>query len=173
LTSSLLVVCLISPPCYFFLEDEIEKKTIIREVKILKMLNHVNVVNLIEAFKRRGKLYLVFEFCDKNMLEILEENPNGIDPELVRFYIWQLCRSLEYCHRSGIIHRGLFLVSFLSECPFDASRFFIQISSQRTFLCVQMGSSNFVTSGSHVLSARVGTIRSMLRPVGTAPRSSS
>ena len=41
-----------------------------------------------EAFRRKGKLYLVFEYVDKNLLEILEERPNGIDPELIKNYIF-------------------------------------------------------------------------------------
>jgi hypothetical protein len=28
---------------------------------------------------RKGRLYLVFEYIEKNLLEILEENGNGID----------------------------------------------------------------------------------------------
>lgn len=28
---------------------------------------------------RKGRLYLVFEFLDKNLLEVLEEQNNGID----------------------------------------------------------------------------------------------
>jgi hypothetical protein len=28
---------------------------------------------------RKGKLYLVFEYIEKNLLEVLEENSNGID----------------------------------------------------------------------------------------------
>ena len=32
---------------------------------MLKTLKHENVVDLREAFKRRGKLYLVFEYVDK------------------------------------------------------------------------------------------------------------
>jgi len=32
-----------------------------------------------EAFRRKGKMYLVFEYVDRNLLEILEENPNGLD----------------------------------------------------------------------------------------------
>ena len=59
-------------------DEEAVKKTIIREVKILRMLRHENVVQLREAFRRKNKLYLVFEFVEKNLLEILEENPNGI-----------------------------------------------------------------------------------------------
>jgi cyclin-dependent kinase-like len=33
-------------------EDEIAKKTIMREVKMLRMLKHANIVLLKEAFKR-------------------------------------------------------------------------------------------------------------------------
>ena len=36
-------------------------------------------MQLKEAFKRKGKLYLVFEYVDKNLLEVLEEKPNGLD----------------------------------------------------------------------------------------------
>ena len=60
-------------------EDEIIKKTTLREVKILRMLKQNNIVQLKEAFRRKGKMYLVFEYVDRNLLEILEENPNGLD----------------------------------------------------------------------------------------------
>jgi len=36
-------------------------------------------VTLKEAFKRKGRLYLVFEYVEKNLLEVLEENSVGID----------------------------------------------------------------------------------------------
>lgn len=55
-----------------------------REVKILKMLKNENIVNLIEAFRRKGKLFLVFEYVERNMLEVLDESPNGLPPEAVR-----------------------------------------------------------------------------------------
>ena len=63
-------------------DDEVVKKTTMREVKMLRSLKHENIVILKEAFKRyfidmliiyrKGKLYLVFEFVDKTLLEILE-----------------------------------------------------------------------------------------------------
>ncbi len=31
---------------------------------------------------------MVFEYIQKNLLEILEERPNGLDPEAVRKYIY-------------------------------------------------------------------------------------
>lgn len=59
--------------------DEIIRKTSIREVKILRMLDHVNIVKLKEAFRRKGKLYLVFEFMDYTLLEVMEKEGNGLD----------------------------------------------------------------------------------------------
>ena len=43
------------------------------------MLRHPNIVELKEAFKRKGRIYLVFEFVEKNLLEVLEASPNGLD----------------------------------------------------------------------------------------------
>jgi len=74
-------------------DDEILRKTTLREVKILRMLRHNNIVSLKEAFKRKAKLYLVFEYVEKNLLEVLEEEPSGLDPEVVRTYIFQLGRT--------------------------------------------------------------------------------
>ena len=60
-------------------DDEIAKKTIMREVRMLRMLKYKNIVTLKEAFKRKGRLYLIFEYVEKNLLEVLEENSVGID----------------------------------------------------------------------------------------------
>jgi cyclin-dependent kinase-like len=88
-------------------DDEILRKTTMREVKILRMLRHVNIVGLKEAFKRKSKLYLVFEFVDKNLLEILEEQPSGLDAEVVRAYTYQLILAIHWCHSNSVIHRDI------------------------------------------------------------------
>ena len=88
-------------------DDDVVRKTTLREVKILRMLKQENIVNLKEAFRRKGRLYLVFEYVEKNMLETLEENSNGLSPEIVRKYIYQLCRAIEWCHSHDVIHRDI------------------------------------------------------------------
>ena len=93
-------------------DDEAVRKTTIREVKILRMLKHENVVQLREAFRRQGKLYLVFEYMEHNLLELLEENANGLpvqttQTDLVRSYIFQLCKAIDYCHKLNIVHRDI------------------------------------------------------------------
>jgi len=49
----------------------------------------------------------VFEYLEKNLLEILEERPNGLDTDNVKKYIYQLCLAIEFCHRSNVIHRDI------------------------------------------------------------------
>jgi cyclin-dependent kinase-like len=61
-------------------EDEVVKKTTMREVKVLKMLRHPNVVELKEAFRKKGIVYLVFEYVQNNLLEVLERSPQGLEP---------------------------------------------------------------------------------------------
>jgi cyclin-dependent kinase-like len=88
-------------------EDEIAKKTIIREVKMLRMLKYKNIVTLKEAFKRKGRLYLVFEYVEKNLLEVLEENTVGIDPKRLRFFVYQMVKGVTFCHRHDVVHRDI------------------------------------------------------------------
>ncbi|XP_078415516.1 cyclin-dependent kinase-like 5 isoform X2 [Cetorhinus maximus] len=87
-------------------ENEEVKETTLRELKMLRTLKQENIVELKEAFRRRGKLYLVFEYVEKNMLELLEEMPNGVQPEKVRNYIYQLIKAIHWCHKNDIVHRG-------------------------------------------------------------------
>ena len=59
-----------------------------REIKMLNFLKDKSVVKMLEAFKRKGRLYLVFEFMDKNLLEVLEEKPDGLNREIVKLFIY-------------------------------------------------------------------------------------
>lgn len=88
-------------------DDEQNRKASLREVKILRALRHENIVEMKEAFRRRGTLYLVFEFVDRSVLDLLEARPSGLEPETVRTLIYQLARALDHCHRHNVIHRDI------------------------------------------------------------------
>ncbi|KAG8126695.1 putative Cyclin-dependent kinase-like 1 protein [Naja naja] len=45
-------------------DDPVIKKIALREIRMLKQLKHPNLVNLLEVFRRKRKLHLVFEYCD-------------------------------------------------------------------------------------------------------------
>ena len=69
-------------------DDEKARTTALREVKLLRQLSAAeNIVTLKEACRRKGKLYLVLEFAEKNLLEILEANPHGVPPAGARLLV--------------------------------------------------------------------------------------
>jgi len=110
-------------------EDEQVRKTALREVRILKQLKHDNIVNLIEVFRKKSKLHLVFEYVERTILEDLERNPDGMDPIETKKCLWQLLRSIDYCHAHNIIHRDIkpenLLISrngILKLCDFGFAR---------------------------------------------------
>ena len=88
-------------------EDEIVKKTMRRELKMLQLLKHENVVEFKNAFKKKGNLFLVFEYVEKNLLEVLQESPSGLEPSLIKKLIYQLCKAIKYLHDQNVIHRDI------------------------------------------------------------------
>ena len=44
---------------------------------------------------------------DKNLLEVLEEKPDGLSRESVRFFIYQLLKAVEYFHSQNVMHRDI------------------------------------------------------------------
>lgn len=88
-------------------DDKTVKKIATREIRMLKALRHENLVNLIEYFRRKKKLYLVFEFVDHTVLDDLERYPNGLEEQLVRKITYQVLRAIEFCHHHNIIHRDV------------------------------------------------------------------
>ena len=71
------------------------------------MLRHENVVELIEYFNRKQKIYLVFEYLDKNLLEVIEEKPEGLEEEQIKKIIFQILVALDFIHNHNVIHRDI------------------------------------------------------------------
>ena len=88
-------------------EDELVQKTMKRELKMLQQLKHENIVEFQESFTSKGNLFLVFEYCEKNLLEVLEESPDGLSPKLIKSFIYQMCKAITYMHKNNMIHRDI------------------------------------------------------------------
>ena len=76
-------------------DDPLIRRIALREVRMLKVqifkyndhehtfynttqqLHHGNLVNLLEVFRRKRKIHLVFEYCDHTVLNELERHPRG------------------------------------------------------------------------------------------------
>ena len=63
--------------------------------------------NTQEAFRHEAKLYLVFEYVERNLLQVLESHPGGLHPAKVRLFTWQLVKAIAACHERGVAHRDV------------------------------------------------------------------
>jgi len=101
-----------------------------RELKILQSLRFENVVELLEWFRDKKQCFLVFEYVEWNMLQVLQEHPDGLGLEQVRQLSSQLFNAIHWCHTHEIIHRDIkpenLLISknfILKLCDFGFARF--------------------------------------------------
>ena len=88
-------------------DNELVRKTSHREVRILNALKQENIVALKDVFRRKGRLFLVLEYMECNLLQVIESNPSGLSPESVRMLIYQLVKAITWCHQNQIVHRDI------------------------------------------------------------------
>jgi cyclin-dependent kinase-like len=94
-------------------DDKTVKKIAMREIRMLKQLRHDNLVNLIEVFRKKKRLYLVFEYVDHTVLDELERHANGLDEITTKRLVFQVIRGTEFCHMHNVMTQSCFPFSRL------------------------------------------------------------
>lgn len=78
-----------------------------REVIIMKLIEHPNVMALYDVWENQGELYLVLEYVEGGELfDYLISRGRLSEAEAIR-YFRQICYGVDYCHRFNICHRDL------------------------------------------------------------------
>eukprot|EP00941_MAST-03F_sp_MAST-3F-sp1_P001649 g1649.t1 len=88
-------------------EDEGIPSTAIREISLLKELQHCNIVRLYDVVHTDKKLTLVFEYLDQDLKKYLDQCDGGIDPNVMQSFMYQLIRGVGFCHHHRVLHRDL------------------------------------------------------------------
>lgn len=90
-------------------ENSVLRRNSEREIALMKLMEHPNVVHLLDVFETEDKLFLIMELIDGgNLLDYIYNEKGGrlpVDEALVFFQ--QLVDALDYCHRHLICHRDL------------------------------------------------------------------
>ncbi|XP_075777845.1 cyclin-dependent kinase 13 isoform X1 [Pelodiscus sinensis] len=91
--------------------------TAIREIKILRQLNHQSIINMKEIvtdkedaldFKKdKGAFYLVFEYMDHDLMGLLESGLVHFNENHIKSFMRQLMEGLDYCHKKNFLHRDI------------------------------------------------------------------
>ncbi|KAL8707843.1 MAG: hypothetical protein Q9220_007197 [cf. Caloplaca sp. 1 TL-2023] len=89
--------------------------TALREIKLLKMLSHPNVLRLeemaVERTKGEGRkkaiMYMVTPYMDHDLSGLLENPKVHFSEPQIKCYMLQLLQGLQYLHASKILHRDM------------------------------------------------------------------
>lgn len=89
--------------------------TALREIKILQVLRHDNIVRLIEictskanvSNKHKSHFYLVFEFCEHDLAGLLSNPQVKFSLGEQKKIMQQLLNGLYYIHKNYILHRDM------------------------------------------------------------------
>ncbi|OQV12825.1 Serine/threonine-protein kinase STK11 [Hypsibius exemplaris] len=85
-------------------------QNVIKEVNILRKLDHPNVCRMKELLKKelKKKLYLIMDFAVCAISDLTKTLPQERLPAWkAHYYFLQLLDGLQYCHSRGVVHKDL------------------------------------------------------------------
>ncbi|BAT74052.1 hypothetical protein LR48_Vigan464s001600 [Vigna angularis] len=89
-------------------EDEGVPSTAIREISLLKEMQHRNIVRLQDVVHSEKRLYLVFEYLDLDLKKHMDSSPEfAKDLRQVKMFLYQILCGIAYCHSHRVLHRDL------------------------------------------------------------------
>ncbi|WJX46682.1 Cell division control protein 2-B [Trifolium repens] len=89
-------------------EDEGVPSTAIREISLLKEMQHRNIVRLRDVVHSEKRLYLVFEYLDLDLKKHMDSSPEfSKDPRQIKMFLYQILCGIAYCHSHRVLHRDL------------------------------------------------------------------
>lgn len=78
-----------------------------REIHLLRLISHPNIVNLMEVVETEKHCYFAMELAQNgNLLEYLALRRSLPETE-ARFLFLQMCKAMDYLHSQDIVHRDI------------------------------------------------------------------
>lgn len=122
-----------------------------RELQIMKMLNHRNVVTMKHCFYSNAEndevyLNLVLEYVPDTVYRFTKrfsKQKEGTPMIYVKLFTYQLCRSLNYIHMLGICHRDIKPQNLLIDptlgvlklCDFGSAKVLVKGEPNVSYIC--------------------------------------
>ncbi|KAK2837583.1 hypothetical protein Q5P01_014795 [Channa striata] len=78
-----------------------------KEIKILKELQHENIVRLLHYQEKGGCVYLVMEYCSGGDLAEYLHSKGTLSEDTIRVFLQQIAQAMKVLQSKGILHRDL------------------------------------------------------------------
>lgn len=92
-------------------DDLIDCKRILREITLLRKLQHSNLVNIVELIAPKdwenfNEVYLVMEYCQSDLKKLFK-SPIHLQNVHIQTLIYNILLGLKYLHSAEVLHRDL------------------------------------------------------------------
>eukprot|EP00656_Telonema_subtile_P028566 TRINITY_DN3107_c0_g1_i6.p1 TRINITY_DN3107_c0_g1~~TRINITY_DN3107_c0_g1_i6.p1 ORF type:complete len:454 (+),score=82.44 TRINITY_DN3107_c0_g1_i6:163-1524(+) len=81
-------------------------KRMLREILLLRALDHPNVINILQMWHNDKDVYLVEPLMEADLHRVIRSGQQLTDDHF-QFFVWQILRGLKYMHSANVIHRDL------------------------------------------------------------------
>ena len=89
------------------IKEKEDLERIKREIKILQMMDHPNIIKTYKISENTKNYYIIMEYCDGGELFNYIVEKEKLDENEASMFFYQLISALEYIHSLGITHRDL------------------------------------------------------------------
>ena len=97
------------------LTDPARRKSVHREIAIMRRMNHPNIVQMFSTFDNPHSIHIVMEHVKgKSLYQYLKEQPMKRMPESqAKAIIFQIAQAIKYIHGQNVAHRDLKLENLI------------------------------------------------------------
>ncbi|QDZ22899.1 serine/threonine protein kinase [Chloropicon primus] len=99
----------------FRLNSTEDRKRVDREIRVLKRLNHCNIIHMFEAIETESKIFVVMEHANNGSLLDYVKSKRRLGEREACLLFQQILSGMDYCHHSKVIHRDIKLENLLLD----------------------------------------------------------
>ena len=131
--------------------DGEDEAALLKEIEIIKSLDHPNIMKVYEYFDYNDCLYIVSELCTGGELFDKIQSNKCLNEKVAGYVMKQILSAVEFCHKNKIIHRDLKPENILIESEEEVRKEFFSIK------IIDFGTSDKLVKGK-MLKKQIGTL---------------
>ena len=93
-----------------------------REIEVLKMCQHDNIIKLVDLFENSDTYFIVLDFMQgKDLFDYIQKRGFSLPEQRVQDLAYQVAMGVQYMHEFGIVHRDLKLENIMMSDSSDSA----------------------------------------------------